>query len=217
MNNKNEVLLQVSPPSSTLYNIDTIHDIINLILFGILSYYFYIFYINRKKIENMDMSLFASDDKYATVGLKRKLENMERELIYEKNNFLKMRDMDAIYDPLAPPEQRMEYDQYIYPNVRYNIKTRGEPDDYQLVGLLYNQLVNKNYQLYGRRLYPGAYEWEYYIRSKDIGGLEIKFPIHHYHKNEIYDDTILRIPLDDLEYRVKIYKYDQPRYNPFIL
>ena len=86
MNNKNEVLLQVSPPSSTLYNIDTIHDIINLILFGILSYYFYIFYINRKKIENMDMSLFASDDKYATVGLKRKLENMERELIYEKNN-----------------------------------------------------------------------------------------------------------------------------------
>ena len=96
----------------------------------------------------------------------------------------------------------------------YNIKTRGEPDEYQLIGLLYNSIINKNYQLYGRRIYPGAFEWEYYIRGRDIGGLDIKFPINN--KQEIYDDTILNIPLDNIDFRVKIYKYDTPRYNPFL-
>ena len=207
-------------PSLQKYNIINnniiIHNAINILLFIILSYYFYKYYknINKKKLEQMDISLFPKDDTNDTIGLKEKLEKLEMELIMEKNNFLKYRDLNVIYDPLAPPEQRPERNQYIYPNVMYNIKTRGEPDEYQLIGLLYNNIINKNYQLYGRRIYPGAFEWEYYIRGRDIGGLDIKFPINN--KQEIYDDTILNIPLDNIDFHVKIYKYDTPRYNPFL-
>ena len=185
-----------------------IHDIINVLLALFLSQQLFV-YVNK----NTEQEQNTSDkvDNNTMNYINKKIEDILKQL------FLKDRDMGAVYNPLKPPEQRMEARQYPNPKNVFWEKTRGEPDDYQLVGLLYNTEVNKNYQLYGRRLYPGAYEWEYYIRGKDIGGLEIKFPIHHYHKNEIYDDTILRIPLDDLEYRVKIYKYDQPRYNPFIL
>jgi hypothetical protein len=129
--------------------------------------------------------------------------------------FLKKRDTDVVYNPLAPPEQRMESSQYPYNNTLFWEKTRGEPDDYQLVGLLYNTDVNKNYQLYGRRVYPGSYEWEYYIRGKDAGGLDIKLPIQLNNKEEIRDGISITIPIDKNPYTVSIYNYDLPRYNPF--
>jgi hypothetical protein len=209
---------------------DMIHDMINFFLFIILLCYLYKYYTMTYKIEKMDMSLFPKDknkDKNDTLLLKRKLEKLEMELIAEKNNFaktnlqierdifLRERDVAELEDPVFPPEQRVEAAQYIFPNTMYNIKTRGEPDDYILVGLLYNTIINKNYQLFGRRIYPGAYEWEYYIRGKDITTLEIKFPIYSPNNQEIYDDTVLFVPLDNMEYRVKIYNYDSPRYNPY--
>lgn len=132
-----------------------------------------------------------------------------------KQIFLKYRDENAVYNPLAPPEQRMEARQYPYPKNIFREKTRGEPDEYQLVGLLYNTDVNKNYQLYGRRVYPGSYEWEYYIRGRDAGGLDIKFPIQLHNKDEIRDGMVLNIPIDKNIYNVSVYNYDQPRYNPF--
>ncbi len=141
------------------------------------------------------------------------LYNKLMELI--KKLFLKNRDENAVYNPLAPPEQRVEERQYPYPNNMFWERTRGDPDDYQLVGLLYNTEVNKNYQLYGRRIYPGAYEWEYYIRGKDAGGLEYKLPIQLNNKEEIRDGMVINVPIDKNPYNVSIYNYDQPRYNPY--
>jgi hypothetical protein len=88
-------------------------------------------------------------------------------------------------------------------------------NDYQVVGLLYNTELNKNYQLYGRRVYPGSYEWEYYILGKDVGGLEIKLPIQLNNKEEIRDGMVITIPIDKNSYTVSIYNYSTPRYNPF--
>jgi hypothetical protein len=132
-----------------------------------------------------------------------------------KHIFLKNRDENAVYNPLAPPEQRVEERQYPYPNTQFWERTRGDPDDYQLVGLLYNTDINKNYQLYGRRVYPGSYEWEYYIRGKDVGGLDFKFPIQLNNKEEIRDGMVITLPIDKNTFNVSIYNYDLPRYNPF--
>ena len=76
---------------------------------------------------------------------------------------------------------------------------------------------HKKYQLYGRRVYPGSYEWEYYVRGADTGGLEFKFPIELNKKREIRDNDQLTLPFDDNNiYKAKIYNLDQPRYNPFL-
>jgi len=217
------------------------HDYINIGLIIVLSI-ITIQYVDKIKCpirENMDMSMFGEDN----VKQKKKLENLEKYLlknnirsrngirpnnirsnnIRNKYRYLKNRDKNVVYDPLYPPEKRIERSQYIfspYDNEnesipQFNVRTRGEPDDYQLLGLLYNDSVDKYYQLYGRRTYSGSPEWEYYIRGKDKGGLDIKFPISN-NRQEIMDGTSIKIPLDNLTYQVKIYDFDQPRYNPYI-
>jgi len=230
------------------------HDYINIGLIILLSI-ITIQYVDKIKCpvrENMDMSMFGEEN---NIKQKKKLENLEKYLLknnmrYRNGNrnkyrYLKNRDKNVVYDPLYPPEKRIERSQYIFPPYgnnynneyednesipqyifppygnNYNnesipqfyVRTRGEPDNYQLIGLLYNDSVDKYYQLYGRRTYLGSPEWEHYIRGKDEGGLDIKFPISN-NKQEIMNGTSMKIPLDDLTYQVKIYDFDQPRYDP---
>lgn len=204
-----------------------IHDIINILLVVILAISIYrckSFSKNNvldKTVEHMDMSMFADNNTTNQAIIKQRLESLESNLLLDKVmrlfRFLKVRDEKAVFDVLSPPEQRVEAQQYpdvSNPDLRLNIRTRGEPDDYQMVGLLYNKDVNKNYQLFGRRVYPGSYEWEYYVRGRDSGGLDIKFPLNQ--KQEIMDNSTLNLPIDDNVYQVKIYNFDQPRYNPFM-
>ena len=213
------------------------YDIINMTLIILLSIIIYInkYYYSQDYKEHMDMGLFATEDNVnvsTSSSLKDRLEFLEFKLLREKyystidwfKKYLKKRDSDVVYDPLQPPEKRIESVQY--PNLNYpypdpdlqiNIRTRGEPDDYILVGILYKDTnvtlpANNIYQLFGRRTYPGSPEWEYYVRGKDIGGLDYKIPINN--KQEIYDDT--QITLFNGVYKAKIYNYDQPRYNPFL-
>lgn len=175
-----------------------IHDTINIILTLFVCQQLYYYITNPEKMTDTSNIQDAYNNLIAIL----------------KKLFLKNRDENTVYNPLAPPEQRIESRQYPFPNMNWQ-RTRGDPDDYQLVGLLYNTDVNKNYQLYGRRIYPGAYEWEYYIRGKDAGGLDIKFPIQLQNKEEIRDGMVINIPIDKNQYTVSIYNYDQPRYNPF--
>ena len=203
----------------------TVHDLFNYILLVVLVKYIYINKNKSKNMEHMDMGLFDSGSgNYKTTTsskeLKQKLEALESNLLIDKFhrflNRLKRRDRKAVEDELSPPEQRVEAQQYIdfdTDNLRVNIRTRGEPDNYQMVGLLYNKDMNKNYQLFGRRIYPGAYEWEYYIRGRDAGGLDFKFPIDS--KQELMDGSSINLPIDNNTYQLKIYNYDQPRYNPY--
>jgi hypothetical protein len=180
-----------------------IHDIINIILL--------IYVINEvsKYINNNSENMKDTDNKSLTKIINDKINEIFKKL------FLRNRDENVVYNPLVAPEQRIESRQYPYNNTLFWEKTRGEPDDYQLVGLLFNTDVNKNYQLYGRRIYPGAYEWEYYIRGRDAGGLDIKLPIQLNNKEEIRDGITITVPIDKNAYTVSIYNYDQPRYNPF--
>ena len=182
-----------------------IHDVINIMLALFLCQQLYVYIHNNSQNEE---TLSKTNDENTLLNINNKIQEILKQL------FLKNRDADAVYNPLAPPEQRMEARQYPYNN-KFWERTRGDPDDYQLVGLLYNTDLNKNYQLYGRRVYPGSYEWEYYIRGKDVGGLDFKFPIQLNNKEEIRDGMQLNVPIDKNIYNVSIYDYDLPRYNPF--
>lgn len=184
-----------------------IHDVINigLLSFALVETYVYI-QNKRLQNENNKFTTYVED----SVAYWRNLYEQEA-----KRKYLEKRDYDTVYDPLSPPERRVEASQYPYPMVVFNEKTRGEPDNYQLVGLLYNTDKNKNYQLYGRRKYPGAYEWEYYLQAQDVGGLPVKMPITLKEQAELYDGEQLTIPYDNVPYNVTIYNFDQPRYNPF--
>ncbi len=98
--------------------------------------------------------------------------------------------------------------------MKINEHTRGEPENYQVVGLLYKEGVDKKYQLFGRRVYPGSPDWEYYIGGRDSGGLDYKFPLDT--KEEIHDGKTIINHMDGETYNVKIYNFDKPRYIPYI-
>jgi hypothetical protein len=179
----------------------SIYDIINIILLVILVYEFKIF-INNDNIEK----------KTNTELPQTSWDNFKHWLV---KSTLDYRYRQAVKDPLTPPDRSVEGRQLPLPNYYFQERTRGDPDDYQMVGLLYNTNINKNYQLYGRRIYPGAYEWEYYILGRDAGGLEYKYPLDLNNNAELLDGTTINIPIDSNLYNVSIYKYDYYRYNPY--
>ena len=128
---------------------------------------------------------------------------------------LNNRDNNVVDDKLTAPERRHEREIYRkVDGLKINEHTRGEPDSYQLIGLLHKDNVDKKYQLFGRRTYPGSPEWEYYIGGRDSGGLDYKFQLNT--NQEIYDNTTIINPVDGEEYNVKIYNFDIPRYIPYV-
>ena len=120
---------------------------------------------------------------------------------------------NIIDNPLIAPEKRMERDKLS--KVEFYTPTRGEPDNYQLMGILYNETENKTYQLFGRQTYPGYYLFEYFYRGKDAGGLDFKFPIEG--NKELRDGDTIKLPTDELIFTIKIYQNDYPRYDPFVV
>lgn len=179
-----------------------IHDIINIGLTLFMGQQAFLYFTNKETMEKL------SDEKECECTCK---DDNGAKKVYLKN-----RDLRALNDPLYPPERRVEAQQYPYPNTRFGERTRGEADEYQLIGLLYNTTVNRNYQLFGRRTYPGASEWEYYITGKDANSMEFKYPITAPNKQEIMDGTTITIPIDTNTYNVSIYNYDTYKYNPYV-
>ena len=96
--------------------------------------------------------------------------------------------------------------------IKINEKTRGTPEHYNLIGVLYNE--DKKYNLYGRSAYRGSYEWEYYIEGNDTGGLVYTIPLDN--QKEIIDGSLIKIPTSNLIFRAKIYKLDKYKYIPYI-
>lgn len=137
------------------------------------------------------------------------------------NDELVERDRRVIYDPIKEPTRRLPRHIFNKDSIkRYiNIPSRGYPDNYQLVGLLSRNADEKFLQLYGRQKYPGASQWEYYVRGKDLSGLETKIPISIHNDQEIYDNDEVDVPLLDSnkgKFKAQIYKIDTLKYNPYV-
>ena len=135
----------------------------------------------------------------------------------EKRQILEIRDAEVKYNDFKPPERRVP--EYLYPttNVKQliNIPTRGYPDNYQLMGVLLRENTETAFNLFGRQKYSGSDQYEYYAQGT-MHNNTVKLPIHH--KKELYDGDEVKIPGTNEEngkFKVKLYKFDVPRYDPF--
>ena len=147
--------------------------------------------------------------------------NIDKKEIRNENDNLIKEDRRVIYDPIKEPVRRLPRHIFNKDSIkRYiNIPTRGYPDNYQLVGLLSRKSDEKFLQLYGRQKYPGASQWEYYVRGNDLSGLETKIPISINNDREIYENDEVDVPLLDSskgKFKASIYKIDTLKYNPNI-
>lgn len=173
----------------------------------------------QKLLENKDKSILYDPlivpEKRATFDQQPLNTNTQTNVSLQK--LLENRDASILYDPLIAPEKRVSYDQYpLYTNNQINIPTRGYPDNYQLLGLLYKKNDNKILQLFGRATFPGSNQYEYYAITEQYGFMN-KIPLEE--KKEIFDGDLIKVSMiDDKEsFHVKLYNNNTPRYNPLII
>ena len=144
------------------------------------------------------------------------------------------RDLAVINDPLVPPLQR----NYNVPNIKLmpiNIETRESGGDFQQIGVLHKKdNVDKTFDkpgnndetvilgLYGKQTYKGSNRWLYYVISEKNS---IKIPLKiedidcstdNRGCKELMEGESVNIGQYNGEFQVQIYKFDSPRYIPYV-
>ena len=131
-------------------------------------------------------------------------------------------DYRKAYDPLEDPTRRVE--RHFIPPMHVkqmiDIPTRGYPDNYRQVGILIQEGEgtgdNKILRLFGRQEFPGSNRYEYYT-AINSGNDQIKVELNNNRGKELYDDDLVNVSELGKEYKVKMHKYDAPKYYPNIL
>lgn len=134
--------------------------------------------------------------------------------------FLNRRDKNVLYNDFTAPERRQQEYSYPYNYVKnqINIPVRGLPDSYHMIGILLRNKTESAFNLFGRQKFPGSNQWEYYVQG-NMKETSVKIPIKIRGDREIEDEQTISVPGSDPSkgnYTVKLYKYDTPRYNPFV-
>ena len=116
------------------------------------------------------------------------------------------------------------YDSRYYPRKRMdiNVPTRGEPPEYQQVGILKGEGDENIKPLYGRQTYRGSNQWNYFT-SLD-SHLSTKVPIYVDNNDcteergckEIYKNDNVQFGENGTTYSASIYNTKAPRYIPYI-
>lgn len=137
---------------------------------------------------------------------------------------------ERIVNPLLPPERSYE-NTY---GVPINIPSRGYAGGYQQIGYLYKDEITDETKkignnsesviipLYGAPTYNGSNRWNYYVSSDKFHTVKIPFTLNGRSSDdehgipEIFDGEQLQLPPYNGDFKIKIYKYDKPRYIPYI-
>ena len=116
------------------------------------------------------------------------------------------------------------YDSKYYPRQRMdiNVPTRGEPPEYQQVGILKGNGEDNIKPLYGRQTYRGSNQWNYFT-SLD-SHLSTKVPVYVDNNDctdergckEIYKNDNVNFGENGTSYSASIYNTKAPRYIPYI-
>lgn len=179
-------------------------------------------YLKNKEIDNIKKSLNKIDKKASVIHQDNKSntnnKSVSNYIQSDKDLFIE-RDRRVLVDDLVAPERRLP--RHAYPT-RYlksliNIPTRGYPDNYQNMGILVRKEDEKVLKLFGRQVYPGSDQYEYYVVDNN-NSADNKVPLNTPGKKELYDNDVVPIPwLDESKglFEVKIFDYNVPRYNPY--
>jgi len=196
--------------------------IILSIIIGITSWYIYLKNNDNlfDKVKNyIDLNNLNKSEIVTNTVIPEIVTNIVIPEFIEKRAILENRDRKVLNDSFAPPERRVPEDQYPDNIKNYiNIPSRGYPDNYQIIGIVIRDNTETVYNLYGRQTYPGSNKYEYYVQAGYDNNFKI--PIKTQGNTEIVDDQIINIigtnPHKGI-FKAKLYNYDLPRYNPYII
>ena len=179
---------------STINSINSI-DPLNLLLLGLLVFLIYQI-MNKETI------------------VKEKV--IVREIVKEADGQLYREDQPYRED-IYKPDMRQARS-----SPPFNIKTRGPPEEYDMVGFLQGKDdTNKLQQLYGRRTYPNSNMWNYFVKSDQYHQIPIPVSIGGQNCTDERGCTELQdkgsINLLNNEHTATIYKPEPYYYNPYVI
>lgn len=209
-----------------------------LIIFILLAVIFFMFSKNHSiNLENSNNKILDQKLKI----LEEKQHNLDTKIDESKSPNTDLvvvnKDRELMTDPLLPPHRRNYYIEgpnYVTKGVPINIQTRGYDGGYQQLGMLYrDDIEDKEKQignntetnilpLFGKPMYSNSSKWMYYTSSDKFNN--VKIPISYkgrdcsddYGCDELYNDDQINIPAYNGNFKVKIYKFDKPRYIPYL-
>ena len=118
--------------------------------------------------------------------------------------------------------------------VPINIETRESGGDFQQIGILSKKTITNEGEvpgnntdtvilpLYGKPLYRGARNWLYYTETDKVNSVKIPLVINNRDCtddrgcDELNDGDSITITSLNGDFDVKLYKFNKPRYIPFI-
>jgi hypothetical protein len=174
---------------------------------------------NNMALDNLKNTIMELQNKIDKNEQTKTITNLSPEDI-DRKQFLNQRDREVLYNDFVGPERRQPEHAYPYKYVKnqINIPSRGLPDNYHLIGLLLRNNTESAFNLFGRQTFPGSDQWEYYVGG-NLKDTAVKIPIQIRGSREIEDGQTIVVPGSDPSkgpYKVKLYKYDAPRYNPLV-
>jgi len=176
-----------------------------VLIICILTYFLYITYYQYKESEQSEQSQQSQQSQQNLNDINTRI-NMLQTQIISRNQTSKNEDLllNRIYNPVIPPERS-------YPGGRLGLHSPDQYNDYQQIGFIYND--QERYPLYGRPKYPRKLDkFEYYIIDETRNHLKI--PYKPRGDNEIFDGEQISVDVLNNTFTVKIYDYDNIRYNP---
>ena len=167
---------------------------IRILLLVLLGFFLYINSMNNKLLHNTNV------------------------IIHQKQDISKLQEPSRHSMPRRHSTPRRQLQ-----DNKINTPTRGEPPDYQQLGILTDTINPENIKpLYGRQTYHGSNKWNYY--SSLDSHLSSKIPITIDHKKctdeygcqEINDNDIIQIGKSTTNYSVTLYSMNTYRYIPYL-
>lgn len=152
------------------------------------------------------------------------------------------RDRIAIKDQLYPPFMRNYHSDETgmvrmppgEKGLPINIETRGSGGDFQQIGILYKDSIADDQQvpgnntdsnvlpLYGKPTYRGSNQWLYYTATDKFHPIKIPISVNGSDCtddrgcSEISNEQSITVPSYNGTFKAKIYKFDKPRYIPYV-
>lgn len=184
-----------------------------------LSTYTYLIWLILGAVLLLTVGLFMG---YLFFGKKGR----EKEIIINTEPIIRNRNTAPVppNPPVYPPDLPDEPTRY---PTEVNTPTRGDPPQYQQMGILTAQSDSSDnpfiLPLYGRPTYYGSQQWEYYAASDKFHLW--RMPVISQRKdcslqygcNELYDGDEVGVPsYEGKSFKVSLYPKNNPRYIPYV-
>ena len=191
--------------------------------------------ISNKYSNNQDNNSLLNKNNYLEIQ-NNKLENKYNSLLEQTQNIQNQRnkhhDLSVVSNPLYPPLQRHVSNKTL--GIPINIETRESGGDFQQLGMLSKDNIKDDtanpgnntdsviLPLYGKPTYKGSSKWLYYTETDKYNPVKIPISVNNLDCtddmgcNELSNGDNVSISSYNGLFNVKIYKFNKPRYIPFI-